>query len=283
MNTKQQKLKFVKMQGAGNDFVVFDNRAYQFTLDQIIELTPKLCNRRYGIGADGLMVIHDNPKGSVQFEMIYRNADGSDAGMCGNGGRCLAFYASGLGYGTKFDFHVHGVIYKAEVRRRKKEVSIHLPQSVDITKRIYNNYAEYYQLYTGTDHIVIPVIDQNRFKKEELFHLGKEMRYSDEINIRGTNVNFFCESTDGKRNHVRLETYERGVEDFTLACGTGAIATALTYTHLQKKKDGKQKVTVECAGGELQVVFQKKENIFDELVLIGPAEIVYKGEVLITV
>ena len=283
MKSKMQKIKFVKMQGAGNDFVVFDNRVYQFTLDQIIDITPKLCNRRYGIGADGLMVIEDNPKDSAQFEMIYRNADGSDAGMCGNGSRCLALFASGLGFGTKFDFHVHGVIYKAEVRRRKKEISIYFPQRVEISKRIYNNYAEYYQLYTGTDHIVIPVIDPQRFKKEELFHLGKEMRSSEEIKTSGTNVNFFCESTAGKRNHVRLETYERGVEDFTLACGTGAMATALTYSHIQKKKDGKQKVTVECAGGELQVLFQKQESVFNELVLIGPAEIVYKGEVLILI
>jgi diaminopimelate epimerase len=269
------------MQGAGNDFVVFDNRSYKFSLEEIIAFTPKLCDRRYGIGADGLMVLQDNPYKTAAFEMIYRNADGSDAGMCGNGGRCMSLFASGLGFETHFDFHVHEVVYKAEVRKRKKEVTVHFPQTTTIEKRLYNNFAEYYQLYTGTDHIVLPIADPNRFKKDELFHLGKEMRYSDEINPKGTNVNFFSEFKDGKKDQVKLETYERGVEDFTLACGTGAIATALTYSFIHEKKDGKQKVVISCAGGDLKIDFEKKGDTFTKLSLSGPAEIVYKGEVLI--
>lgn len=122
-------LNFQKMEGAGNDFVVIDNREYQFTLDEIIRFTPKLCDRKFGIGGDGILVLQSAESPDADYTMIYRNADGSDAGMCGNGARCLALYASKNGFSTSQRFNVHENLYQAEVKD-DNSVNIHFPVTV---------------------------------------------------------------------------------------------------------------------------------------------------------
>ncbi len=262
------------MQGAGNDFVVFDNRTTGLSLDDIIQLTPKLCDRRFGIGADGLLVLHPNPIPGAAFEMIYRNADGSDAGMCGNGARCMALFASMHGYGTQFSFHVHEVIYRADVDREQHHVAIYFPIQAELELKTVGEFPDFYQTYTGTDHVVIPLPSITDLNKNTLFAQSRAMRYQQEINPRGTNVNYFVPETTHK---IRVETYERGVEDFTLACGTGAIASALTFAETSNLTDGTHRIDVQCAGGLLAVQFQKENQHYHSIILSGPAFEVFQG------
>ena len=128
------ELKFHKMEGAGNDFVVIDNRKYGLSLERIIDITPKLCDRKFGVGGDGILVLQPAKRPDVDFTMIYRNADGSDAGMCGNGARCLVQYAHEFGFNATQTFSVHDNIYEAEVHS-DGSVSIHFPVHVQPKKR----------------------------------------------------------------------------------------------------------------------------------------------------
>src|SRR5699024_6307176 len=118
---------FTKMQGAGNDFVIIDNRDYHLSKKRIIELAPELCDRKFGVGADGIMALLPAENSEIDYSMFYRNADGSDAGMCGNGARCLALYAWEKGLGTTFSFNVHDTVYQAEVIPEKRHAIIHFP------------------------------------------------------------------------------------------------------------------------------------------------------------
>lgn len=269
------KIEFTKMQGLGNDFVVIDNRDYQFTLEQIIEFTPILCHRKFGIGADGILILNDNPIGDAAFEMIYRNADGSDAGMCGNGARCIALFASLKDYGNEFSFHVHEVIYTAKVDLDKENVSIGFPIKVEVKPKTFDKSLGYYDVFTGTDHVVIPLANKEELNHIELMTLAKEIRNSKDVNPKGTNVNFFWE--DKATHEVFLETFERGVEDFTFACGTGALATAITHGAISGEKAGDIQKTIQCAGGDLQVSYTKSNTDFSNLILRGPAQLVYSG------
>lgn len=264
------------MQGAGNDFVVFDNRVAGLCLDEIIQIAPRLCDRRFGIGADGLMVLHPNPISGAAFEMIYRNADGSDAGMCGNGARCMALFASMHGFGTTFGFHVHDVVYRAEVNREHNHVAIYFPIQAELELKTFGAFPNFYQTYTGTDHVVIPLQCVSDLNKDALLAQSRAMRYQQEINPKGTNVNYFVAESPRK---IRVETYERGVEDFTLACGTGAIASALTFAQTSSFSDGTHVIDVQCAGGLLTVQFVKEHQHYHSIVLSGPAIEVFQGSI----
>ncbi|TNE73095.1 diaminopimelate epimerase [bacterium] len=268
-------LHFTKYQGAGNDFVIIDNSDAELSLEQIIAVTPQLCDRKFGIGADGLMVLQPQSFKEASFEMIYRNADGSDAGMCGNGARCIAHFASNRGYGEQFEFHVHEVIYSAQVQREQNLVDIHFPIKADIKKRKEDSFPEFYQTYTGTDHIVLPLSDVSELNKSDLFDQSRKMRYTEAINPKGTNVNYYV-NTSG--NGIRLETYERGVEDFTLACGTGAIAAAITFAELNVPDTLENTITVHCAGGDLLVHYEKENQHYSSIILSGPAVEVFHGQ-----
>lgn len=269
------KIEFTKMQGLGNDFIVIDNRDYDFTLDQIIEFTPVLCHRKFGIGADGILILHDNPIGDAVFEMIYRNADGSDAGMCGNGARCIALFASLSDYGNEFSFHVHEVIYTAHVDLDKENVSIGFPIKVQVKPKTFDKNLEYFDVFTGTDHVVIPLETREELNHLELMTLAKEIRHSEVVNPKGTNVNFYYE--DKNTNEVFLETFERGVEDFTFACGTGALATAITHGEISGERTGAVQKTIHCAGGDLNVSYTKSNTEYSNLILRGPALLVFSG------
>ncbi|MBO6586707.1 MAG: diaminopimelate epimerase [Gracilimonas sp.] len=269
-----KEITFHKMQGAGNDFVVIDNRKYGFALDQIIKITPKLCDRKFGIGGDGILVLQPAQKAEVDFTMIYRNADGSDAGMCGNGARCLVMFAFKNGFNATQTFNVHDNVYEAEVHA-DNSVSIHFPVHVQPERRTLNGY-DLIKADAATEHLVTFIPQEKLEDEKELVSIGSELRYHPEVNPPGSNVNFVC-AEDGESIH--LQTYERGVEGLTLACGTGALASAIA-THFHKQQQEKHATyTVKVKGGTLKASFDFNPDTttYHQLILTGPAHFVFEG------
>lgn len=263
------------MQGAGNDFVVLDNRSLNLSKDELIELTPQICHRKFGVGADGLITLLTTERDDVDYTMFYRNADGSDAGMCGNGARCMALFAHSNGFGKQQVFNVHDQVYEALVEG-PHSVQISFPMQTSIEKTELHHRPHYF-LRTGTEHLVTTV-DENSLKNEDkLKKEGRELRYHTQFQPAGTNVNFISGVDECS---LKLQTYERGVEDLTLACGTGAIASALVWHHLQKKKPSGCKYEVETKGGSLFVYFSfdPETKNYSNINLEGPAHFVFKGE-----
>lgn len=269
-----KELKFYKMEGAGNDFVVIDNREYQFSLDTIIDFTPKLCDRRFGVGADGVLVLQPAKREDVDYTMIYRNADGSDAGMCGNGARCLSMFAYKNGFGSTQTFNVHQNVYEAEIHS-DYTVSIHFPVHVQPKKRSLEN-LEFVQADAATEHLITFCKKEELEDESQLVQTGRTIRYHEEVNPPGTNVNFVFPEDE---HNIRLQTYERGVEDLTLACGTGALASAIATHYRQGLIDEHHTTTVKVKGGTLKASFDfnTDTNTYHQLILTGPAHFVFQG------
>lgn len=255
-------ISFYKYEGTGNDFVLIDNREGKLELTK--EQINKLCHRRYGIGADGLMLL--NTRDGYDFEMKYYNADGRESTMCGNGSRCLVKFASKLGIRkNRYHFIAADGDHEAEidlngiVRVKMKDVN-----AVVVS-------PDHYVLDTGSPHYVKYVTD---VKRQKVVTDGREIRNSPEFKTEGINVNFI-ESIDQDSIYVR--TYERGVEDETYSCGTGVTASAIVAAH---NDNGFNRVEVTTPGGNLSVEFNKiDDNHFEDIWLCGPAELVFKGEV----
>ena len=268
-------LHFHKMEGAGNDFVVIDNREYGFTLDEIVAFTPKLCDRKFGVGGDGILVLEPSSSSDVDFTMIYRNADGSDAGMCGNGGRCLAMFAAHHGFGNKQRFNVHDAVYQAEVDKIEQQATIHFPDVLAPTW-IEVKGTRLLQIYTGTEHVVCFTERTKLEDEEDLVSMGRSIRQHETLNPPGTNVNFV--SVDDESS-IHLQTYERGVEDLTLACGTGAMASAISAHFLMGAEYTETTTTVHVKGGDLGVSFSYDDDskTYKKLALSGPARFVFEG------
>jgi diaminopimelate epimerase len=257
-------LKFHKYQGAGNDFVMIDNRgAHPF--DPADEgRIRQLCDRRFGIGADGLILLEEHS--DCDFEMIYFNADGRPGSMCGNGGRCAVAFAYFLGLiGSTTRFLAVDGFHEARLQGDDwVELKMGAVNSVEAGN-------DYYFLDTGSPHYVVFVDD---LETVDVLGQGRAIRYSDRFREKGTNVNFVQVSGKG----ISVATYERGVEDETLSCGTGVTAAAMAY-YLQQPAAGRQTVDIKAKGGELQVRFQPKENGFTDVWLCGPAVRVFEGRV----
>ncbi|MEX0722675.1 MAG: diaminopimelate epimerase [Gracilimonas sp.] len=269
---------FHKMQGAGNDFVVIDNRKYGFELEEIIRFTPKLCDRRFGIGGDGILVLQPAQRDDVDYTMIYRNADGSDAGMCGNGARCLVLFAFKNGFGATQTFNVHKNVYEAEVHK-DESVSVHFPVHVN-TKDLQLNGLDLIKADAATEHLVRFVDEQELDNEEQLVKTGSTLRYHKEVEPPGSNINFVhCHD----KHSISLQTYERGVEDLTLACGTGALASAIATHHHLKSQETHSNFEVNVKGGSLRASFnfEPDTNTYHQLILTGPAHFVFKGSVSI--
>lgn len=257
------KLTFYKYQGTGNDFIIFDNRN-----DQVPPLTNKqinkLCDRRFGIGADGLMLL--SKKEGCDFEMIYYNADGNESTMCGNGGRCMTRFAAQVGI-HKSTYHFKAVdgLHDAEIDMN----DVVRLKMQDVNK--VEKHSSYSIINTGSPHFVKFA---NDVMNVDVVETGREIRYSSAFEAEGINVNF-VESLDEDSIYVR--TYERGVEDETLSCGTGVTAAALLSAH---NDNGFNRVEVKTPGGHLSVEFEKiDDEHFTNIWLCGPAEMVYKGEI----
>lgn len=277
MTDTDQPIPFIKMQGAGNDFVVVDNRALQLKEEEIANLAPILCNRKFGIGSDGILALSPPRSNEVDYTMIYRNPDGSNAGMCGNGARCIALFAHSLGYDARHHFNVHNQVYEANIIDSDM-VSITFPMEASVRALTIND-LQLYQTHTGTEHIVIPVASAKLSDEEQLRSEGSKLRHHKQFKPKGTNVNFINGITPST---LKLQTFERGVEDLTLACGTGAIASALVWHHLQKNVNLSDEFSVQTSGGTLNVQFSldPEKQTYSNIKLKGPAHFVFKGEFL---
>jgi len=255
------QILFEKYQGTGNDFIILDNREKVYS-----ELTTKqvnfLCDRRFGIGADGLMLL--NLKDGYDFEMIYYNADGRESSMCGNGGRCLVKYASDRG--------IRKEMYRFVAVDGEHEAEIDLDGVVSLKMKnvveVKTSHGDFI-LNTGSPHyvkMVTNVLDYDVFKK------GKDIRNSSPFAEEGINVNYVEQR---KEDEIIVRTYERGVENETFSCGTGVTAAALVCYH---NENGFNDVTVQTRGGKLTVEFDRiDEDHYENIWLCGPAEKVFEG------
>lgn len=256
-------LQFYKYQGTGNDFVILDNRENEYS-----SLSPTqvkfLCDRRFGIGADGLMLL--NVHADYDFEMVYFNADGNPGSMCGNGGRCLVKFASDCGLKkTTYRFIASDGPHEAEIDLQ----GIVRLKMKDVEKA--NDFTDHFILDTGSPHYVQFV--QN-LQKMNVTEEGRKIRYNEEFAAKGINVNF-VEALNNDSIFVR--TYERGVENETLSCGTGVTAAALVSAH---HENGFNEIAVETRGGKLSVEFNLSEDRrYSNIWLCGPAEFVFKGTI----
>jgi diaminopimelate epimerase len=257
------KINFYKYQGTGNDFIILDNRDFSYT-DLNTERIKSLCDRRFGIGADGLMLL--NSKLGYDFEMKYYNSDGRESSMCGNGGRCLVKFASDMGI-RKSLYHFMAVdgVHDAEIDD-DGIVSLKMHDVTEI-REFHGDFV----LNTGSPHyvkIMSDVMDLDVFRK------GMDIRYSADFAKEGINVNFVEQK---KPDEIIVRTYERGVENETLSCGTGVTASALVCFHNDM---GYNDVTVITKGGKLTVEFDRTgEDCFSNIWLCGPAEKVFEGSI----
>lgn len=257
------KIEFYKYQGTGNDFVILENRDNKY--DNITPEQVKLiCHRRFGVGADGLMLFNNHDK--LHFEMIYFNADGNPSTMCGNGGRCMVKFAKNQG--------MHRVTYRFMAVDGPHEADIDMHDIVRLKMQDVHE-VEYHSghaiLNTGSPHFVKFA---NNVEEIDVVETGRDIRFSKPFEDLGINVNF-VETTDEDGIYVR--TYERGVEDETMSCGTGVTASALLNAHNAK---GFNRVRVKTPGGFLSVEYNKiDDNHFENIWLCGPAVFVYKGEI----
>jgi len=259
-------LQFYKYHGAGNDFILIDNR--EKVINPNPRLVQQLCNRRFGIGADGLMLLENSEKPEKpDFSMRYFNSDGYEASMCGNGGRCIVSFAWKKGLiSNETEFIASDGLHKAKILDNGI-VALKM-NDVENVRKI----GKHYFLDTGSPHYVrfVDDIDKSKVKEE-----GKRVRYDASVSKNGTNVDFVQIISDDK---ITIRTYERGVENETLACGTGAVASAIG-THLLKATDNFS-FSVQVLGGKLQVDFKKEdETHFRDIWLTGPAEFVFKGSI----
>ena len=257
------EISFYKYHGAGNDFIIVDNRK------NLLEWTPdfirQLCNRRFGIGADGLMLLQQSE--NHDFSMRYFNADGREATMCGNGGRCIVAFAWKLGLiSDETEFMAVDGIHKA-MRYTDGTIALKMTD-VSTVEQIGNDFF----LDTGSPHYVIFVDDVDRMQVVEK---GRKIRQDSSISAEGTNVNFVHVLKAGE---IAVRTYERGVEDETYACGTGAVASAIG-TYLYSETDIFS-YTIQARGGTLSVDFKhSRVKGFYDIWLTGPVEFVFKGQI----
>lgn len=253
--------QFYKYQGTGNDFIIFDNRDNNLSLTH--EQVKLLCDRKFGIGADGLMLLN-NAEG-YDFEMKYYNADGNESTMCGNGGRCLVQFAFDCGI-VRDNYRFIAIDGAHEANFTEGWVYLKMKDVHDII----NHHGDFV-LDTGSPHFVKSVTDAMGVN---VLEEGSAIRNSDGFKAEGINVNF-VEATDEDKIIVR--TYERGVENETLSCGTGVTAAALVFAH---NDNGFNRIEVSTLGGRLAVEFDKKgDTEFENIWLCGPAVYVYKGVV----
>lgn len=262
------------MHGAGNDFVLIDNRTLKLSDSELSDFAISICNRKFGIGSDGIIALQFDETKKADLVMMYKNPDGSDAGMCGNGARCFASYAVTLGSPHQFTFRVHHNIYKAHVDR--ENVTITFPLETRVSEQSVAN-EPLLNIYTNTEHVVCPVKEIELQEEQMLVNKGRFFRNHPAFNPKGTNVNFIAGKDE---TTLSLQTYERGVENLTLACGTGAIASALGWHYLQQKQSGDFQYTILVKGGELIVYFtySSKENSYKNIKLEGPSSFVFEGQ-----
>ena len=257
-------MHFNKYHGAGNDFIIVDNRMNLFDLGDH-NIIARMCDRRFGIGADGLMLLETHDKSD--FRMIYFNSDGHEGSLCGNGGRCITAFANKLGIigkHTRFiasdGFHEAEIVNPCFIRLKMADIS-----EIEVGE-------DYYFLNTGSPHYVKFT---DRLEEKDVFTEGMEVRNSGRFRKEGTNVNFVEIEQDG----LFVRTYERGVEDETLACGTGIVASAISAAI--KENTDTNSFEVRARGGNLAVSFERKDDRFYNIWLEGPVAYVFSGDITV--
>lgn len=270
-------MKFWKMNGAGNDFLIIDNREEHIPYEQLPRLASKLCERHLSIGADGFMVVEESK--IADFKMLFFNSDGSVGEMCGNGARCICRY----GFENGFSGYIQTIettagvvtgeqIDKRNYRIRLNDVTLIESRPVEADGISYDSW--YVELgCPGLPHAVVPIRDLQNFPEDKLFALGKKLRYHPAF-PKGANINFYELTAAG---HIYERTWERGVEGFTYACGTGTGSVGAVLSELGKLPE--EKLTADMAGGTLQVEVRRDEKSITDLFLTGPTNIVAKGTV----
>ncbi|WP_091204084.1 diaminopimelate epimerase [Flavobacterium xueshanense] len=266
------QLEFYKYQGTGNDFVMVDNRS-EFFPKENTQLIANLCDRRFGIGGDGLILLENdtiapNLAMTTDFKMVYYNSDGNQSSMCGNGGRCLVAFAKKLNViQNSTTFIATDGLHHATIA----DDGLVSLQMIDVDEVKVS--SDYVFLNTGSPHHVQLVDDLENYNIKEN---GAAIRYGDLYGKAGSNINFVKQIDD---TTFSLRTYERGVEDETLSCGTGATAVAIAMNVLGKTNGSA--IDLNVVGGKLVVSFDKKEEQFTNVFLKGPAEFVFKGTIKI--
>lgn len=254
---------FYKYQGTGNDFIILDNRNSIY--DQLSEAQVQwLCDRRFGIGADGLMLM--NTKEGVDFDMRYFNSDGRPSTLCGNGARCMVRFAADRGlHQYTYRFTAIDGLHEAEIDHRNI-----IRLKINDVDRV-EQHTDHFVLNTGSPHFVKFV---HELSEVDVPETGRLIRYSKAFAEEGINVNLVETLSE---DSIYVRTYERGVEDETLSCGTGVTAAALVSAHNER---GFNRIEIKTSGGNLSVEFNKTDDQnFENIWLCGPAEFVFKGEI----
>jgi len=253
------RIEFYKYQGTGNDFVLIDNRSLQFHKENT-QLVAQLCDRKFGVGADGLILLEDHD--SADFAMVYYNADGNLSSMCGNGGRCIVHFARYLGIiSSEARFEAVDGMHSASI-----EGDLVCLKMNDVTQVKVDKQAMFLQ--TGSPHHVTLVSELANF---DVYSEGKKIR-TERYGKAGANVNFVEQQGE---NIFAVRTYERGVEDETLSCGTGVTAVAIAMHATGRSKHNS--IQLSTLGGTLEVSFLKTASAYTEVYLKGPAKQVFKG------
>ena len=273
VTTMPRMFRFTKMDGAGNDFILIDNRAGDIHLNRT--QIARLCDRHRGIGADGILLL-ESPSDHADFRMRYFNADGGEAEMCGNGARCFARFANQVaGAHGKISFETLAGVISAELAgdlvtlqmTEPTDLRLSVPLQIGAEKKIVHF------VNSGVPHVVVPVA---QIGDVDVTRDGSALRHHEMFSPKGANVNFI-----EKRgaDQIAVRTYERGVEDETLACGTGVVASALIFAATENVKGP---IDVIARGGdELRVGFEKIDKQFRNVTLTGPAEFVFEGTIKI--
>ncbi len=255
------KIIFSKYHGAGNDFILIDNRAQIIKLAE--EQIENICHRRFGIGADGLMLLESDSE--TDFRMIYYNSDGKEGSMCGNGGRCIVAFANEIGI-KKEHYHFMATDGLHEALLESSQIDLKMT-NVENIKRFENDWF----LDTGSPHAVEVVKNIEFINVSEE---GQQLRQDSRFGENGTNVNFI----EINKNQIKIRTYERGVEAETYACGTGAVASAIIANQINPNIE---QFTLKALGGTLNVSFDVSNKRYQNIWLKGPAIKVFSGEIII--
>lgn len=271
-------LRFFKMNGAGNDFIIVDNRDLSLTKELDGDTIAALCDRHRGIGADGLLAVEPAQKGA-DFRFRYYNADGGEAEMCGNGARCFGRFTAHLGEIVlkKVTFETIAGTLAAEMVGEDVRIAMSEPKDLklDTGAKIPGHDAALHFVNTGVPHVVSFLASPEALDEFDVYNNGSAIRNHTAFAPAGTNANFAAVLAP---DHISIRTYERGVEDETLACGTGMVASALIH-HLLTGAPSPIKVDVE-GGDTLEIGFEKSgEQTFTNVTLTGPADFVYEGEI----
>lgn len=286
-------VEFTKMQGAGNDFLVIDNRWYRFSEAELSDLAARWCPRRTGVGADGLLALCPAEEEDVDYRMRYVNADGSMATMCGNGARCLARYALTSGFeGPEVAFATDAGRYRARLQESAKSeeasgageapaIRLYVPDAqrmqldVALAGELPPGLIEADFVWTGTEHLVLFVEDAEAWPDDELARWGDRLRHDEALAPEGANANFVsCSSTDSGQAEIHVRTFEKGVEAETPSCGTGVLAAVAAARERGRTNGGP--VEVVTRGGRLRVGTETSSGS-PRMYLEGPVETVFRG------